>query len=382
MSTSISSRSRSRRRVVLSGFVACATLAGACTSAAGSSSGSPRRRHETVTWTRTVPGWPSSVVSTARGDGVVVVSGDSTVTAIDAHGTRRWSTRVDGASLVDPAVNDALVAVPAGDRLVALDASDGSLRFRADVPAEVGAVAVARDGRDEIVVDATFDGTIETRAATDGDVLWSARHEGEVRARPVVDERTRTVVAVWFTHEGSSVRAFDTRTGALRWERAVAPYASAPVVAGGRVIVGAGDDEYASAAHAFELVDGADAWTATLPASFEPGLEPVVAGADVVLVDHFGTVTALASRDGTRHWQTGTGAAILDARPVAGPDIVAVTTGAREVVWLDRATGATRARWAAPGVPEAIARAGSNVVVGLRRTDPGRVEAHPLSVSS
>lgn len=377
MSRSIPSRIRPSRRAAVAVALALATLTSACASAAGSSS-KPARTRAVPSWTRTVPGWPSSVVATPDGDGVVVVSGDSTVTAIDARGARRWAARVDGVSLEDPSVGGGVVAVPAGDRLVALDPSDGSVRFRADVPTEVGAVLATRVGRNAIVVDAPFDGMLETRAASDGHVIWATRDDGEVRSRPVVDAHTRTVVAVWFTHDGSTVRAFDAGTGALRWQRVVPPYASAPVVVDGRVVLGAGDDDYVSAAHAFDLVDGTEAWTTRMPASFEPGLEPVVAGRDVVLVDHFGAVTSIDARTGVQRWQTGTGAATLDARPVVGAESVVVTTGAREVVWLDRATGVVRSRWAAPGVPEAIARAGGSVVVGLRRTEPGRVEAHAL----
>jgi outer membrane protein assembly factor BamB len=372
---------RSRRAGALVALLAAALTLQSChtgsadTRAGANAPGRP-------SWSHAVHGWPSSIVTDRRG--LVVLSGGAAVTDLDGGGARRWTTRVDGLTGTDPALSETQVVVAATDRMVALDRGDGSVRWHVDVPGTVGALVTAEPvgtgpvGARSTVVNSTFDGFLEGRSPADGSVRWRVHRAGEVRARLALGDRGRVVVALWSGIDDSTVGAVDVASGRMVWEQRVAPYASAPAVTHGLVVLGAGDDNYRSEVRAFALRGGAPVWAAAVPASFEPGIEPGVAGTDVVLVDHLGTATALDVRDGRVRWQRPLERAVLVERPVISDRFVIVTTAAREVVWLDRRSGRIIRRWEPGAVPAATASVRDRFVVALRQTQPGRLEAYPL----
>jgi outer membrane protein assembly factor BamB len=330
-------------------------------------------------WSRPVPLGPSDLA--ADSDGVVVLSGNRRVTAINREGREQWTRTVDGAgvNLDPPALDRRRVAVGASDRLVVLDRADGALRWQADVPKEVGVAAFAHPrGGEDLVVTSTYTGDLEARTADDGTPRWKVSRPGEVRARLAFGSGDRTVVAMWSETGRSVLRALDVTTGDVLWERALEIGTSAPVVTRGFVVIGTGDGSYHAAVETFALADGAPGPQVPVPASFEPELEPAVDGDDVVVVDQLGTVTALDPVAGVERWHADLGEAVLRTRVVAGARVV-LSTAAGAVVWLERGTGRVVRRL---GSDSAYARqlAGrpGQVVVAYDSTSPERVDAYPL----
>jgi outer membrane protein assembly factor BamB len=324
-----------------------------------------------------VHGWPSSVVADHRG--VVVSSGGSTVTDLDADGTPRWTAEVDGLREPDPALSYGRVIVAASDRLVALDRNDGSTRWMVDVPGKIGTVALVEPlAGPSRVINSTWDGRLEGRDAGDGSIRWQLRDTGEVRARLAISVDRSIAIALWSGREHSVLRALDVESGKVLWEQHTGRASSAPAIVHHLVVLGSGDDNFGSQARAFALSDGTPTWSVGLPASFEPGIVPGIGGYDVFLIDHFGTVTLVDALHGRVVWQHKLGSPVLVSRPVVGDDVVVVATGAREVVWLERRTGRVIRRFEPGAVPAAIALADGRLVVALRVTNPGRVEAYPL----
>jgi outer membrane protein assembly factor BamB len=309
----------------------------------------------------------------------LVVTSSTSVTELDSGGTPRWTSTVEGQEFVDPALSYGQVVVAAVGRLVALNRDDGATRWRVDVPGTIAAIAVVDPlaGR-STVIDSTLDGLLEGRDAADGSIRWQVRDTGFVRARLAFSDDRSIAVALWSGRDHSVLRAFEVASGSVLWAQKIARGASAPVITHSLVVLGAGDGDYRSQALAFTLSDGAPMSTASLPASFEPGIQPGVAGYSVVLVDHFGTVTMVDALHGRLEWQTKLDQPVLIERPVITDGVVVVTTYAREVVWLDRRTGRIIRRWEPGAVPAAIAASDGRLVVALRVTEPGRVEAYPL----
>lgn len=329
-------------------------------------------------WRHAVRGWPTKLVSDHRG---LVVTALASVTALEFDGTPRWTSAIEGVAPADPAITYGRVFVGADRSLVALDREDGSTRWQVDVPGTIAAIGAVDplDGASR-VLDSTLDGLLEARDVADGSVRWQLHDAGAVSARLAFSDDRSTAIALWSGSGGDHavVRAIDVQSGAVRWQRDVARGASAPVVTQGLVVLGAGDDNYRSQALAFDIADGAPVSSAGLPGSFEAGIEPGVAGRSVVLVDHFGTVSKVDARNGRLEWQTKLNEPVVFQRPVVADELVVVTTYAREVVWLERQTGRIIRRWQPEGVPTAIASGDGRLVVALRHTEPGRVEAYAL----
>ena len=117
---------------------------------------------------------------------------------------------------------------------------------------------------------------------------------------------------------------------------------------------------------AFALTDGAPRWHAPVAASFQEDLVPLVDRDDLYVVDQLGTVTRLDVADGRRRWATGTDAVETHVHPIRVDDAILVWNEAGEVVTLDRATGAIRARRRAAGLPVGLAATRRLVVVAQR----------------
>ncbi len=373
----------SRRAVGSATLLASALLLSSCgggeaTRRAAAAAPRPRPGPGAPVWRHTLHGWPDRLVSDQRG---LVVTAAASVTALDFDGTPRWTSTVEGVAPTDPAVTYGRVFVGGDRRLVALDREDGSTRWEADVPGTIVALgAVDPPAGPSRVLDATRDGLLEARDVADGSVRWQARDAGGVSARPVFSDDRSIVVALWSGSgpDHAVLRAIEVESGSVRWQRQVARGASAPVVTQGLVVLGAGDDNFRSQALAFDLSDGTPMSSASLPGSFEAGIVPGIAGGSVVLVDHFGTVSKVDARAGRVEWQTKLNEPVVFERPVVSEDLVVVTTYAREIVWLDRHTGRIIRRWQPDGVPAEIVGGDGRLVVALRHTEPGRLEAYAL----
>jgi outer membrane protein assembly factor BamB len=323
-------------------------------------------------WTRSVSGWPYSIA--ADEELAVVVAG--VVTGLDPRdGSVRWESEVPGAWLHRPALSDRTALVSGGDRFVALERASGVSRWAVDAP-EAGPVALATEPSGvDVAVLATEGGTLTARDATSGQLRWSQRHDGELWSPPAVDDASALVATVWSGLDDPRLRVVDLGTGRVEWDVPVDPYVAAPVLTDGAVVVAQGDGNFSGRVVAYALADGDEMWSASLPAPFQPGTVPAATDGEVAVIDRFGTVTLLDAATGAIVWQRDLRRPVLHTRVLLTPRAVVVTDEPGEVVVISRGDGAILERLRPDGYPVGLAEAGDRLLVALRLTQPGRVEA-------
>ncbi|MGX1853252.1 outer membrane protein assembly factor BamB family protein [Streptomyces sp. NPDC055299] len=266
------------------------------------------------------------------------------VHALDvASGRRKFKTRDVAWAM---AVADGRIHASDGPSLYALDAEDGSDRWRLNTEGWVYALKVDHG----TVVTSTRGGGVQAWEAGTGELLWETggvqTDFESAEAGPVVHDGT---VFVW---ADARLKALDARTGAERWSYPVgdaaacggvpmrllpAPDGAVYVVAGTRVL-------------AIDLARGEVRWHFEAPAvflsppAFAPG--PAVTGGGVYLADYLGTVYALDAADGRDRWRIAT-----EARQSTEPVLVAhgaVHLGSGKALYtLDAVTGTPRWRFQA-----------------------------------
>ncbi|OEJ33180.1 serine/threonine protein kinase [Streptomyces subrutilus] len=281
---------------------------------------------------------------TVAGDLLYVTSFE--VHALDvASGRRQFKTRDVAWSM---AVADGRIHASDGPSLFALDASDGSERWRVSADAWVYALRAERG----TVVTATRGGGVQGWEASGGQKLWEltgAQTDFETpEAAPVLHDGT---VYVW---QDARLRALDARSGRESWSYPVGDAASCgnvPV----RVTPAPDGNVYVAAGTRVLSVDRASGrvrWHFEAPAVFlaPPAFAPgaAVTGGGVYLADYLGTVYALDAATGQDRWRIAT-----EARTSSDPVLVAhgnVHLGAGSALYtLDAVTGTPKWRFAAGG---------------------------------
>lgn len=326
-------------------------------------------------WVEPVTGWPSALAADRAG--AIVLAGNGEVRSLDPDGNTRWRVELPGAALHPPALDRSTVLVGAGARVVAFERETGATRWAATLPdSAAGPVVVAGDQ----VLAATEAGALVGFDARTGETRWSIKHPGSIRSAPVVipshDAKTPdVVVAAWHGGDDPRLRGVDLLTGGLRWDAPLLRFASAPIASGGLVVIGEGDGQYAARVVARSAVAGVEAWSTPVPASFESGITPGAAGADIAVVDHFGTVSVLDATTGAVRTRTALDEPVLHTTVLIGAAHLVLTTHQGAVVVIDRASGRTRYRGSPGGYPAGIARRGPDLLVAVRLRQPGRVES-------
>ncbi|MEV4192078.1 PQQ-binding-like beta-propeller repeat protein, partial [Streptomyces toxytricini] len=281
---------------------------------------------------------------TVAGDLLYVTSFE--VHALDvATGRRQFKTRDVAWAM---AVSDGRIHASDGPSLYALDATDGSERWRLSADAWVYALRADRG----TVVTATRGGGVQGWEASNGQKLWEltgAQSDFETpEAAPVLHDGT---VYVW---QDARLRALDARSGRESWSYPVGDAAacgSVPV----RVTPAPDGNVYISAGTRVLSVDRASGrvrWHFEAPAVFlaPPAFAPgaAVTGGGVYLADYLGTVYALDAATGKDRWRIAT-----EPRTSADPVLVAggnVHLGAGSALYtLDAVTGTPKWRFAAGG---------------------------------
>lgn len=288
----------------------------------------------TVAWRRT-PNRYDAAQPVVDGDALYVAFDGTLVKLALDDGTEAWTVDAGHASESTPAVHDGVVyltvwnggeSVPRG--LVAVDAAEGSVRWRALTGNDVNASPTPTD--DAVFVGGGFENPEVAAVGHDGRVRWR-RTLGEYAAAPAVAGD----LVVYATGESASVVALDAASGETVWERPVDRRAgAAPTVTGESVVVA---DE-AGHVRALDAATGEERWTATVDARIEHSV--AVDDDDELVVAHQDGITAL-SADGDERWSAG-----LDAEPTAPiltTDAVLVGAG-RDVIALDRSGGTERWR--------------------------------------
>ncbi|MEU2395773.1 PQQ-binding-like beta-propeller repeat protein [Streptomyces sp. NPDC007369] len=281
---------------------------------------------------------------TVAGDLLYVTSFE--VHALDvATGRRQFKTRDVAWSM---AVSDGRIHASDGPSLYALDASDGTERWRLSTESWVYALRADRG----TVVTCTRGGGVQAWEASSGQKLWElagAQSDFETpEAAPVLHEGT---VYVW---QDARLRALDARSGREAWSYPVGDAASCgnvPV----RVTPAPDGNTYIAAGTRVLCVDRASGrvrWHFEAPAVFlaPPAFAPgaAVTGGGVYLVDYLGTVYALDAVTGKDRWRIAT-----EPRSATDPVLIAagsIHLGAGSAVYtLDAVTGTPKWRFAAGG---------------------------------
>lgn len=324
-------------------------------------------------WALESTGWPGALA--VDDEGAIAVFGNHEVLGVDPDdGDVRWRTEVASRVLAGPpALGEGVVAILADDGFEVFDRTTGGRLWRADSPEIPSAVQTAGD----VVVTATYGGSLGVYEVRTGERRWGRVGPGAAAARPALGAGAGAVVAVFEQGpgRGAVLTAFDVVSGAQRWATQLEGGASAPAVAGMTVIVGDGDRRIKG----FDLASGAPRWSVPSVGAFESGLEPVVRDGRVVVVDRLAGVTSIDAASGRVDWQVELDDAVIAVRPAVAPELVALTTsGSRRVVVLDRRDGSVVLDRRPQAVPQGLAwhplRPGL-LLIGLRFTDPGRVEA-------
>ncbi|MET9802615.1 PQQ-binding-like beta-propeller repeat protein [Streptomyces sp. NPDC006368] len=284
--------------------------------------------------------------------GTPIVDGDLLyVTSFEVHaldvasGRRQFKTR-DVAWCM--AVAGGRIHASDGPSLYALDALDGSERWRLRADAWVYSLKVDRG----TVVTGTRGGGVQGWEASNGAKLWEitgAQTDFETpEGGPVIHGDT---VYVW---QDARLRALDARTGTERWSY---PIGDAASCGGVPVRVTPAEDGYVYVAAgtrvlSVDIMSGHVRWhfeapaVFLSPAAFAPG--PAVTGGGVYLADYLGTVYALDATTGKDRWRIAT-----ESRQSTEPVLIAdgnIHVGSGSALYtLDAVTGTPRWRFAAGG---------------------------------
>lgn len=279
----------------------------------------------TVAWRHTPARYDGSQPVVVGEDVYVAFDGELVNVAL-ADGEVSWTADVGHASESAPAVRDGVVyatvwnggeSVPRG--LVAVDATDGAVRWRALTDNDVGAAPTPTD--DAVFVGGGRENGEVAAVETDGTVRW--RHTlGEYAAAPaVVDDRV-----VYATGETASTVALDADTGEEVWTRSLGGRAvAAPAVADGAIVVA----DATGSVRSLDAATGEKWWQATVDGAVR---HSVAIDGGTAVVTHDGGVTALALDGGARRWWTD-----LDRRPTApvAVDGTVLVGAGRDVIALD-----------------------------------------------
>jgi outer membrane protein assembly factor BamB len=363
----------SRRALAYVAASLAAVLVAGCTDSASTDA---RQRDQSATaWTTNVD-WPFSL-GVDGGDAVVTVSRNRVVDLDTTSGHQRWHAELAHVTHHDPVLDAETVLISADDRFVALERDSGALRWEASVGEHAGGSALARLHGEAIALVTTERGVVAALDGRTGQTRWSVQVPGDIYAAPAVDAAAGVAAVVW-SGDLDRLGVFDLATGAMRWEDAIDPGATAPTIHKGLVVLGEGKGNFGARVVGRDVASGAERWSATVPASFESGLTPGADGDDVAVSDHFGTVTLVDTRSGKLRWQTAIREPILDTRVLLAADAVALSTYGGQVVILDRRSGRVLRRVAAGGFPVGIGVSGKRLIFAVRLARPDRVEAFPL----
>jgi outer membrane protein assembly factor BamB len=241
-----------------------------------------------------------------------VTTSERSVYALTTTGKVAWRVAIDDLVLGHPGVGSQVVVVGGAHTVTALSRSDGGFLWSRPSAAAVHSLRVA-GGRVLVGDDAGRLTALDTRT---GVASWSAQLPGRLWSPARVDGSTGSVAATWHGGDAPALRVFDQATGQLRWEAPTDRYSSAPVIAGGAVVVAVGDGDRHARVEARDLVTGRVRWQTAVPASFEEAIEPAADRMQVAVVDHFGVVSLLDLRTGRLRWQHDLATPVLETRVV------------------------------------------------------------------
>ncbi|WP_249030060.1 outer membrane protein assembly factor BamB family protein [Halorubrum ezzemoulense] len=266
-----------------------------------------------------------------------------------------------------PVVVGDRVYVSFSGTLFRLGLATGEVQWSTEVGHDGSSTPAVRDGIAYVTV---WNGGGETDrglAAVDaesGEVRWRRLTDAEITTAPTV---TTDGVFVGGGYETQTVAAFD-RDGTERWRNDLAEYASAPAIADGTVVYGAGGPRVV----AYDAASGAELWTTDVDG--DATATPTVADGRVLIGTRAGTLYALDLGDGSVEWTDDLpgpvrrSVAVTADRAVVPTELGLVAVGdGGERLWSDeKIAGAT-----APMVADGVAYLGDGRTVRAIAVEDG-----------
>ena len=248
-------------------------------------------------WTATLPA-PAASPPVASGDRLFAALFDDRIAAVSlVDGSELW--QVEQAVAGSPAAGGGLFHAATPDRLLALDAETGDVRWASAIEAPVSAPLLWNAGW--LIAALENDLLFAINAGTGGTV-WRRTVEGGVGVRPTI-AGDRLYVPL----ESGRITVLELLTGATIWERQLGG-APQEILVAGDLFVGADDNSF----YRLSRRDGALRWR------WRTGGD--VVGLPAVDDDHVyfssldNTLWALDRSHGGQQWRE-----LLPARPTAGP---------------------------------------------------------------
>jgi outer membrane protein assembly factor BamB len=249
---------------------------------------------------------------------VVLGTRDGWLHAYDRAGRRLWEVEAGGAFGAAPLVEgDSVFAGSSGGTLYALDRTSGAVRWTYEAHEDLGTTPAAGGG---VVLVMTLQDTLLAVDRRTG--AWKWHHRRETREGFTIRGAAGALVAgdlAIGAYSDGTVVALDLATGAVRWERKIAPAGDfvdvdGLRVQGGRLFAAA----YSGAVYALDVRTGAQKWQLKTPG---PGRLAVAR--DLLVVVTATQVLGVSSAGGRTTWAVPLdGAAVAD--PVFAGRLVAV----------------------------------------------------------
>jgi outer membrane protein assembly factor BamB len=342
-------------------------------------------------WDRpTLPAHVTLYMASDARDGIFASAVDGTT------GKQVWRTPLASRAVGPILAGGTLYVTATSGYVFALNARDGSLRWRAAVSPDVFPTDFVLDGSTLYV--STIDYTEHTSAlraldAATGQLRWRAAFPGYFS--PGLTPTGDRIYLGWSTCGGpcptGALLALNARTGAIVWRHELPgdPY-SRPVVAGNRVYMSV-DGGWVEA---FDAATGAQLWR-TQPPGYEVGLSHVDVAGGLVYVAASRAFFALDGNDGHVRWRAQVPGSPDRTHQQYGPAVVhdtlyALANNDETAYALDPKTGSIRWQYNGLGYSPALAPAvdrgvtylltADGAIVALRESDGAFIKRFELGL--
>lgn len=248
----------------------------------------------------------------------------------------RWTFEVKGVVSSTAAVDGDSVYIGSiyDTALIALDAANGTERWRVDVSDGIRSSPAVADG---VVYFGSSNHTVYALYSDDGEIAWKFETAADVNSSPAIVDGT-----VYVTSHDGHLYALDADDGTRRWDFQLQGRSdSSPAIRDGILLV---HDEY-GLVYALDATDGQELWR------FDAGSEilasPLATADNAIVVSKEGRVHALELQSGRELWRFDSSADVISP-PSVSQNVLIVTTIASEVHALDVASGNELWRYSPP----------------------------------
>ncbi len=280
-----------------------------------------------------------------------------------ADGVRRWDVERQDAEPYLAANADTLL-VGAVDGFEALDRATGRSRWRSriedpfDRARTVGLVATPSG---TVAVGTTDRGRVIGLDATTGGLRWSVVVAGTPRGTLATDDVTGAAVLVTERGDATTLVVLDAAAGTVRWSVPLGLGTGSPFVDDTRIVVGTETPTH-GVVRAYDLRTGRVRWEHAVSWPFEASEQITRSASELLVLDAGGGVASLDRFTGASRWYQDLGTLVFRGRPVVVHGQVVLFDGFAKLWVLDRGTGAVLRRLVPRGVPVGLGGDRSHLV--------------------